>query len=86
VKEKQHMIELVRIPSSRYEKARPEYRATMNKYDYTSMDGRWLVQKYSGCGCDGTRGWTVIYLPDPNVCFVRPTLADAKATIAEWAA
>lgn len=85
------MIDLIRVPSKRLAQARPEYRATMNKYDYTTPDGRWYVQKDGGCG----GGWSVIDTTGEYVCTScrrnpdghaasERTLSAAKAFILEW--
>lgn len=86
------MIDLIRVPSKRFERARPEYRVTMNKYAYTSTDGRWYVEKSGRCG----GGWSVTDTTGEYVCTscrpnaldshatIERTLAAAKAFISEW--
>ena len=84
-------VELCRVPSRQYAQARPEYRPTVNRYDYTTPDGRWYVEKNRGCG----GGWAVIdttgryvctgcfYNDDGHTAIVR-TLSAARAFVCEW--
>jgi len=64
---------------------------TMSRYDYTTPDGRWYVEKNRGCG----GGWTVIDTTGRYVCTscfynderhttIARTLVAAKAFISEW--
>jgi hypothetical protein len=87
-RERQSMTTLIRLPSRRYQRARPEYRATMNRYDYVTPDRRWYVETYPGCG----GGWSVTDTTGKYVCgscrdnhtTVVRTLTAAKAFISEW--
>jgi hypothetical protein len=88
------MIELIRVPSKQLAHARPEYRARLRKYDYTTPDGRWYVQEYRGC----RGGWEIIDTTGEyaacSCCWknssghiaTRRTLDAAKAFISEWSA
>jgi hypothetical protein len=89
------MTQLIRTPSRKIERIsgfNPPYLNTQcgkHKYDYTTPDGRWRVEK----GCTG--GWEVTDTAGEYICMscfgarhavIVPTLTAAKAFLAEWAA
>ena len=92
------MTELIRTPSRQIDRMReinsPYLHTQIGryKYDYTTPDGRWRIEKYWGCA----GGWAVIDTTGHFFCtscangrghatIVR-TLDAAQAFIAEWSA